>query len=104
MLFLRKEGIPMAGRKPKPTAIKKLEGNPGKRKLNTKEPIPAKGMPNCPEWLMPEAKKEWERRADLMNQRGGSYRSGYGGIGCILSVLCQMEGSTGAYYLRWIYF
>ena len=29
----------MAGRKPKPTAIKKLEGNPGKRKLNTKEPI-----------------------------------------------------------------
>ena len=76
----------MAGRKPKPTAIKKLEGNPGKRKLNTKEPIPAKGMPNCPEWLMPEAKKEWERRADLMNQRGVFYRSGYGGIGCILSV------------------
>lgn len=34
----------MAGRKPKPTALKKLEGNPGKRKLNTKEPIPAKGM------------------------------------------------------------
>lgn len=33
----------MAGRKPKPTAVKKLEGNPGKRKLNTKEPIPAKG-------------------------------------------------------------
>ena len=41
-LKLRKAGIPMAGRKPKPTAIKKLEGNPGKRKLNTKEPIPAK--------------------------------------------------------------
>ena len=35
----------MAGRKPKPTAVKKLEGNPGKRKLNTKEPVPAKGMP-----------------------------------------------------------
>lgn len=45
----------MAGRKPKPTALKKLEGNPGKRKLNTKEPIPAKGMLNCPEWLLPEA-------------------------------------------------
>ena len=42
----------MAGRKPKPTAIKKLEGNPGKRKLNTKEPIPAKGMPECPDWLL----------------------------------------------------
>ena len=30
----------MAGRKPKPTAIKELEGNPGKRKLNNKEPKP----------------------------------------------------------------
>lgn len=27
-------------------------------------------MPNCPEWLLPEAKKEWERLADLMNQMG----------------------------------
>ena len=33
----------MAGRKPKPTAVKK------KRKLNTKEPVPAKGMPTCPD-------------------------------------------------------
>lgn len=27
-------------------------------------------MPDCPEWLLPEAKKEWERLADLMNQMG----------------------------------
>ena len=43
--LFREGGIPMAGRKPKPTALKKLEGNPGKRKLNMKEPVPAKGMP-----------------------------------------------------------
>jgi len=43
----------MAGRKPKPTALKKLEGNSGKRKLNKKEPVPVKGMPDCPEWLLP---------------------------------------------------
>ena len=48
----------MAGRKPKPTALKKLEGNPGKRKLNTKEPVPGKGMPDCPKWLLPEAMKK----------------------------------------------
>ena len=60
----------MAGRKPKPTAVKKLEGNPGKRKLNSKEPVPAKGIPACPDWLMQEAKKEWERLAELMNQMG----------------------------------
>ncbi|MCQ2505555.1 MAG: hypothetical protein MJ113_00045 [Lachnospiraceae bacterium] len=51
----------MAGRKPKSTAVNKIEGNPGKRKLNKKEPVPAKGVPECPDWLLPEAKAEWER-------------------------------------------
>ena len=63
-------GMTMAGRKPKPTAIKKLEGNPGKRKLNTKEPIPAKGMPECPDWLLPEAKAEWERLCEKLSDMG----------------------------------
>ena len=44
------------GRKPTPTAIKELEGNPGKRPLNTKEPKPVKKAPSCPKWLEPEAK------------------------------------------------
>jgi len=30
----------MRGRKPKPTAKKRIEGNPGKRKLNKREPKP----------------------------------------------------------------
>ncbi len=59
-----------AGRKPKPTAVKVLEGNPSKTKLNTREPKPAKGIPKCPEWLLPEAKKEWNRLAELMEQMG----------------------------------
>ena len=60
----------MAGRKPKPTAVKELEGNPGKRKLNTKEPMPGKGMPACPAWLLPEAKKDWKRLCEKLNQMG----------------------------------
>lgn len=47
----------MARRKPKPTAVKKLEGNPGKRKMNTKKPVLVKEMPACLEWFMPEAKR-----------------------------------------------
>ena len=35
------------GRKPKPTALKVLEGNPGKRPLNLYEPSPEGEMP---EW------------------------------------------------------
>ena len=45
------------GRKPKPTALKVLEGNPGKRPLNDREPVPPKGTLKCPAWLLPEAKK-----------------------------------------------
>ena len=45
------------GRKPKPTAIKLLEGNPGKRPLNESEPLPPQGQIKCPSWLLPEAKQ-----------------------------------------------
>ena len=58
------------GRKPKPTAIKMLEGNPGKRPLNVKEPAPPKGNMKCPVWLLPEAKKEWKRLASSLEAMG----------------------------------
>ncbi len=49
------------GRKPKPTVIKKLEGNPGKRALNKKEPKPAAAIPSCPNHLIGVARQEWTR-------------------------------------------
>ena len=58
------------GRKPTPTALKELEGNPGKRKLNDKEPKPNKKDPSCPKWLEEEAKKEWKRLAKKMEAMG----------------------------------
>lgn len=51
----------MRGRKPKPTALKVLAGNPGKRPLNRAEPKPTLAMPECPEELSPAAKTEWAR-------------------------------------------
>ena len=68
----RKKVIPLAqrGRKPKPTAIKELEGNPGKRQLNEYEPHPAAKAPTCPKWLDDDAKKEWRRLAKQMEQIG----------------------------------
>ncbi|WP_213950384.1 phage terminase small subunit P27 family [Tepidanaerobacter syntrophicus] len=60
----------MRGRKPKPTALKVLEGNPGKRPLNDKEPQPEKKAPRCPSWLEPEAKKEWKRMAKTLEAMG----------------------------------
>ncbi len=58
------------GRKPKPTAVKVLEGNPGKRSLNTGEPKPEKKAPRCPAWLEDEAKKEWKRMAKQLEHLG----------------------------------
>lgn len=58
------------GRKPKPTAIKVLEGNPGKRLLNEHEPVPPKAVLKCPSWILPEAKKEWRRLAPSLESMG----------------------------------
>jgi len=58
------------GRKPIPTAIKELEGNPGKRPLNKNEPIPVKIAPSCPTWLNEEAKKEWKRISKSLEAMG----------------------------------
>ena len=58
------------GRKPKPSAIRLLEGNPGKRAINQREPKPDKKAPPCPKWLDPEAKKEWRRLSKKLEQLG----------------------------------
>jgi P27 family predicted phage terminase small subunit len=50
----------MRGRKPKPTALKILEGNPGHRPIDTlSEPEPVIGLGAPPEYLDAEAKKFW---------------------------------------------
>lgn len=58
------------GRKSKPTAVKVLEGNPGKRQLNELEPKPEKKAPKCPVWLDKEAKKEWRRISKQLEELG----------------------------------
>ena len=47
------------GPPPKPSALKLLQGNPGKRPVNVREPKPRTDTPRCPSWLDDEAKKCW---------------------------------------------
>ena len=49
-----------SGRRPKPTALKVLEGNRGRRELNTNEPHPAPRAPEIPASLTDEERAEWE--------------------------------------------
>ncbi len=49
----------MAGRPPKPTRLKVIQGNPGKRRLPVGEPTPRMGAPSMPRWLSKDARREW---------------------------------------------
>lgn len=52
-----------AGRKPKPTALKRLEGNPGRRPLNEAEPEYAAAKARMPHGLSRGAKGLWVKVA-----------------------------------------
>lgn len=60
------------GRKPKPTAVKKRAGNPGKRKLGKKtEPKPkVAALPEPPEHLAELGKQCWEYYAEHLHKLG----------------------------------
>jgi len=58
------------GRKPKPTHLKLITGNPGRRALNTKEPSLPSALPSPPTHLSDEAKIEWDRVAEDLYRIG----------------------------------
>lgn len=60
------------GPSPKPTKLKILSGNPGKRPLNQNEPKPKveKEIPDPPPWLSTHAKKEWKRVTPELHRLG----------------------------------
>jgi len=66
--FLEKK-MGLRGPKTKPTNLKLLEGNPGKRPLNTNEPQPATGAV-CPIWLSDAAKEHWAYLAPTLESCG----------------------------------
>lgn len=78
------------GPAPKPTRLKVLDGNPGKRALPKNEPRPELGSPDMPEWLPDDAKDEWQRVAPELSRLG---------------LLAKIDGSAlAAYcesYSRW---
>jgi len=60
----------MRGRRPVPTRIKVLTGNPGKRPLNEHEPRPEPAIPDCPPQLGPLAREEWNRLTTELSSLG----------------------------------
>lgn len=60
----------MPGRKRKPTAIKLVTGNPGRRPLNPDEPQGDRGVPTCPEHLSKRGKSTFRRLGKLLDEMG----------------------------------
>jgi len=58
------------GRPKKPTALKILEGNPGKRDINPAEVKPNNKAPKCPKWLTKYAKEEWAALSESLEKLG----------------------------------
>jgi len=60
------------GRKPNPTALKLVTGNPGKRPLNENEPKAKSGIPEMPEWIAPFelAVKNWDHESKILDDMG----------------------------------
>lgn len=79
------------GPKPKPTHLKLIQGNPGRRPLNNAEPKPIRQQPQPPAELNDDAKIEWARVSEEL------YRLGLltGIDRAALSAYCQAYG-------RWI--
>lgn len=60
----------MAGRRPKPTVLKLVAGNPGKRAINKREPKPRREVPSCPAHLSDVSKVAWGRLTVLLDRMG----------------------------------
>lgn len=60
----------LRGQIPQPTAVKLLNGNPGRRPINQAEPKPRSGAPVCPAQVRadPAALKEWRRLLPILKR------------------------------------
>ena len=60
----------MRGNKPKPTVLKLITGNPGRRPLNGREAKPEVQVPEPPELLKGDPLLEWQRITPLLAEIG----------------------------------
>lgn len=58
----------LRGPAPKPTAIEEMQGRPGKRAVNRREPQPHLGRPKMPSYLDKRARKEWKRLCPILER------------------------------------
>ena len=79
------------GRKPKPSNLKIMAGNPGHRAINQNEPIPDPGIPECPPDLTDAAKDEWAYIAPELEKMGVLTRADRAALVCYCESYAQLQ-------------
>lgn len=85
-------GYENSGRRPQPTAMKLLRGNPGKRKPNQSEPIPPVGEVKKPAGLSPAAVLVWDELAPICLHMGTLTKADVRAFG----TLCELQATFTA--------
>lgn len=87
----------------KPTALKLVAGNPGKRPLPAGEPVPPAGVPDAPEYLDDRSRRVWDQLVPRLAGIGLARSIDGAALGryCVLFVMwseavawCRQHGST----------
>mgnify|MGYP000935816214 CR=1 FL=1 len=60
----------MAAPRPTPTILRLVKGNPGRRKINKREPKPRRVVPSCPAYLSDSGKIAWGRLTVILDRIG----------------------------------
>ena len=84
----------MPGPAPKPTAIKKLQGNPGHRPINKREPTPRRRRPTMPGYLTELEQKEWKRITRELRSMGLLTSADADAIAVYCQVACRYQEAT----------
>lgn len=60
----------MKGRKPKPSHLRLIEGNRGKRPVNDREPVPRRERPSAPAHISDAAREVWGQAVLILDEMG----------------------------------
>jgi len=94
----------MGGRRPKPAALRLLQGNPSRRKVGPEVTAPAE-LPVAPDYVTGRALAEWEDLGSKLLANGLMTALDTNGLGCLCVAIAALKDAqdaialTGATYV-----
>jgi P27 family predicted phage terminase small subunit len=83
------------GRRPVPTTLKLLRGNPSKTPINRDEPCAPAALPEPPDYLSRRALEEWTRLGALLKDSGLISNLDQIAFGCLCQLIGRLSEAEG---------